>query len=443
MDEALRGLHFCYTYIDDLLIASASPEEHLQHLCLVLERLEKYGLVINVSKSRFGVSELDFLGHHVDATGIRPLEEKVRVTREFPQPATQRKLRETLGLVNFYRRFIPHCAATLQPLNSLLKRSHKPSDRLEWSDQTTTAFSTIKDALANASLLCHPVPDAPTSLVTDASSIAVGAVLQQHVSGQWQPLAFFSKSLKPAETRYSTYDRELLAIYLAIKHFRYFLEGRDFYILTDHKPLVYAFSTRSDRHSPRVVRQLDMISQFTTDLRHVQGSHNSAADTLSRLEVSALHTGDTAPVVDFRALALAQVNDPDLAHLQTQSSLRFQTVPLAFSDGVSIVCDVSTPVQRPYVPASFRRAVFDSLHGMSHPGIRATQRLVTARYVWPNVNSDVRRWARACPKCQRAKVHRHSTAHIRHTRHLFLLGTHRSRRTTTSIQWLYIHPDVH
>ena len=102
-------------------------------------------------------------------------------------------------------------------------------------------------------------------------------------NSRWCPLSFFSKALKPAETRYSTYDRELLAIYLAIRHFRYFLEGRHFHVLTNHKPLIYALSSRPDHHSPRQVRHLDLISQFTTDLRHVQGSANTVADTLSRL----------------------------------------------------------------------------------------------------------------------------------------------------------------
>ncbi len=104
-----------------------------------------------------------------------------------------------------------------------------------------TAFNNVKSALADASLLVHPTPDTPTSIMTDASDIAVGAVLQQYMEGQWCPLAFFSRALKLA--RYSTYDRELLAIYLAIKHFRYFLEGRDFHVLTDHKPLIYALSS--------------------------------------------------------------------------------------------------------------------------------------------------------------------------------------------------------
>ena len=90
--------------MDDLLIASLSHEEHLKHLRAVLDRLDEHGLLINVSKSLFGVPELDFLGHHLDSTGIRPLEEKVQVVRDFPLPTTQRKLREFLGLVNFYRR---------------------------------------------------------------------------------------------------------------------------------------------------------------------------------------------------------------------------------------------------------------------------------------------------------------------------------------------------
>ncbi len=115
IDEVLRGLDFVYAYIDDLLIASSSPEEHLRHLRLVLERLEQHGLLINVVKSIFGVPELDLLGYHVDATNIRPLQEKVTAVREFPLPNTQRKLRTFLGLVNFYHRFIPNCATILRP----------------------------------------------------------------------------------------------------------------------------------------------------------------------------------------------------------------------------------------------------------------------------------------------------------------------------------------
>jgi hypothetical protein len=210
MNKVLQGLDFAHVYIDDLLIASLSPQEHLQHLQLVFQQLEEHGIVINVPKSHFGVQELVFLGHHVDATGIRPLEEKVQAIREFSLPDTQRKLRRFLGLVNFYRRFIPGGAAILQPLHSLLKRTKCPADSPPW---TTAVFYKVKHALANATLLVHLVPNAPTGVMTDASDVAVGAILQQYINGHWCPRSFFSRALTSARTRYSTYDHELLAIY--------------------------------------------------------------------------------------------------------------------------------------------------------------------------------------------------------------------------------------
>ena len=122
MDEVLRGLDFCYDYIDDLLVASRNPEEHKQHLHIVFERLKKYGIIINPQKCEFGVPSLQFLGHQVDSSGIHPLEEKVQVIRDFPRPTTPRQLRTFLGLVNFYHRFIPKAAQILHPLNTLLSQ---------------------------------------------------------------------------------------------------------------------------------------------------------------------------------------------------------------------------------------------------------------------------------------------------------------------------------
>lgn len=120
MDEVLRGLPFAYAYIDDLLVASSSPEEHLSHLKQLFERLDKYGIVINPAKCTFGVPSLEFLGHQVDSTGVRPLSHKVQAIQDFAPPTTLTQLRRFLGLVNFYRRFIPKCANILQPLTDLL-----------------------------------------------------------------------------------------------------------------------------------------------------------------------------------------------------------------------------------------------------------------------------------------------------------------------------------
>ena len=254
MDQVLRGISFAYAYIDDILIASATPEEHLRHLRIVFGRLATHGIIINPNKCLFGVPELDFLRHHIDQRGITPLPEKVQVVRGFPKPQSQRQLRQFIGMVNFYHRFLPHCADLMRPLHALITSSTPKSQPLTWNATALAAFNATKEALVNASLLSYPTAEAPTCLMTDASDTAVGAVLQQYVDGTWHPISFFSKKMTPAETRYSTFDRELLAVYLAIRHFRHLLEGQHFHVLTDHKPLTYALNTRSDRHSPRQAR---------------------------------------------------------------------------------------------------------------------------------------------------------------------------------------------
>ena len=150
---------------------------------MVLERLEKYGVIINPAKCELGVARLQFLGHQVDKDGIQPLKEKVTVVQNFPLPDTPKKLREFLGLVNFYHRFVKNCARIIQPLNTLLTKTKDDRNHLQWNDDAMAAFTTIKEALASATLLFHPKQEAPTSIMTDASSSAVGAVLQQYVTG--------------------------------------------------------------------------------------------------------------------------------------------------------------------------------------------------------------------------------------------------------------------
>ena len=337
------------------------------------------------------------------------MEEKVTAIQNFPLPSTRKQLREFLGLVNFYHRFVKNCAALVQPLNKLLTNSAgAETTALQWNDQATTAFANIKQALSEATLLFHPKQEAPTSIITDASSCAVGAVLQQYINNQWCPVAYFSKKLKPSEAKYSTFNRELLAVYLAIKHFRHFIEGRQFKVFTDHKPLTYSLSTHSDRYTPRQVCHLDYISQFTTDIQHISGHNNPVADALSRIELNAITS--QPPVIDFTQLAAAQKEDSQLQQLtQDNSSLSLKSMPAPTTD-VMLLCDVSTGTPRPYVPYKFRKTIFNSLHSLSHPGIRATQKLITTRYVWPNINSDVQKWARSCLQCQRSKVHRHTVS---------------------------------
>ncbi|GFS13733.1 Pol polyprotein [Elysia marginata] len=218
----------------------------------------------------------------------------------------------------------------------------------------TEAFSSSKTALVNATMLIHPAHGAPIALTSDASDVAVGAVLEQLSSGSWQPLAFFSKQLRPAEKKYSTFDRELLGLYLAVKHFRYFLEGRRFAMFTDHKPLVGAMSKLSDPWTARQQRHLAHISEFSTDIRHISGKANVVADCFSRAAINNVVLG-----IDYKAMAEVQEHDEEIQALKTAiTGLNLQSVQIS-NDGPKLLCDVSTGNPRPIVPKAYQRQVFE------------------------------------------------------------------------------------
>ena len=281
-------------------------------------------------------------------------------------------------MVNFYHRFVPAAASIMQPLYKALVGKPKV---LQWNDQMISALNLTKEALASATMLAHPLADSPTAVTVDASGVAVGAVLEQLIHGSWQPLAFFSRQLRPAEEKYSAFDRELLALYLAVRHFRYFLEGRNFTAFTDHKPLIFAFVKVSDPWSARQQRHLTTISEYTTCIKHIAGKSNEVADALymSRTVINAVHQNLMEPGIDFTAMATAQQNDQEMAAYRTAiSGLTLQDVQFGPTDA-TLLCDVSTGQPRQIVPAAFRWTVFDAIHGLSHPSIRTTQKLLTDR----------------------------------------------------------------
>ena len=410
MDQVLRGLPFCFVYLDDLLVASPDMDTHLEHLRQVFKLLSDHGILIHPQKCAFAVSSLDFLGHRVSAAGITPLQSKVEAIQDYPQPTTTGQLRRFLGLVNFYHRFVPHCADILQPLHALLSAHpvRPKSAPLTWTTDAETALDAIKAALQNASLLSHPHPTAEVCLMTDASLTGVGGALQQRIDGAWQPLSFFSRKLTPTQQRYSTFGRELLAIYLSVRHFRPFLEGRVFHVATDHRALQSALPCSADRYTPREVRHLQFISEFTTDIRYVPGVSNDAADALSRATISSVTDNPTVTLAD---IAAAQADDAELRQLLVDgsTSLQLSRQP-CLTTSSELIVDTSTGSARPFVPAVLRRRVFDSLHRLSHPGIRSTQRLISERFVWPCMQRDIRQWTRACHSCQRTKTGRHTAA---------------------------------
>ena len=259
MDEVTQQLPGVFVYLDDVLVASNSPTQHESHLRQLFEALRRFGLVINRQKCVFGVREMDFLGHRVTSAGIWPLEDKVRAVQQFQTPQSVKSLQRFLGMVNFYQRFLPGIAAVLRPLTDALAGAPK---HLVWSEQMTSAFRDAKARLARATMLAHPRQDVQLCLRTDASGKAIAGALHQVVENNEQPLAFFSRRTTAAESRYSAYDLELLAIYASIIHFRHLLEGRNLQIYTDQRPLTSAFLKARDPVSNRQRHQLSFISEF-------------------------------------------------------------------------------------------------------------------------------------------------------------------------------------
>jgi len=402
IDEVLCGLDFCYAYIDDILIASKSEEEHLQHLRILFNRLQKYGVIINPTKCIFGQPKVKFLGYLVTSEGTQPLPTRVQALREFPLPKTAKGLRRFLGMINFYRRFIPKAAEMQAPMHDLLG-AKKGATIIQWTKEAQQTFESTKNSLTQTAILAHPKTYPELALFTDASDHSIGAVLQQKQRDGWEPLAFYSKKLSPTEAKYSTFDRELLAIYLAIKYFRHMVEARRFVIYTDHKPLTFAFRQKPEKCSPRQFRHLDYIGQFTTDIRHVAGPENITADALSRVE--AIHS-----VMDYNALAKSQQEDQELAaYLNNEKGLQLTQVKIPGTE-LSIWCDTTSKISRPFLTKPFRRAAFEAIHNLAHPGIKTTTKLIAQRYVWPSMKTECRKWAQTCEACQRSKITRHISA---------------------------------
>ena len=403
MDKMCQGLARVFVYLDDILIASEDRHQHLRDLTELFGRLEDHGLVIKCTKCVLGVSSIDFLGHYVYAKCIVPLPEKVCAIRDFPRPSTVKGIQKFPGMLNFYHRFIPHVAEILVPMHAVLA-GRKRLASLVWTPEMENAFTASKNALADATLLIHPLEDAPTSLTVDASIVAIGGVIEQRTNGVWRPLGFFSRKLQtPRETKYSTFDRELLAAHFAIRHFRYFLEGRHFTLCIDQDSLVSALRKPADSWTSR------QHNQLPANVRHIAEKDNQVADALSRITIDAVQL---AQGVDFHAMALAQDSEDNIIHLRNDPAMALRLENVRLNSTTSLLCDTSTGVQRPAVPVLFRHRVFDTVHGLSYPGIRTTRRLLTSKFVWPRIAADAASLARACVPCQQSKVNRHTHAPV-------------------------------
>ena len=400
MDKIFRDVDCVFVYLDDILVFSDDEAHHGGDLDKVFQVLAKNNLKISLDKCVFKVPELDFLGYRVSAQGLLPTTRKVEELKSFPYPNDSKSLRRFLGMVGFYRKLIPNYASIILPLSERMRLS--PKDTFELNEQEKLSFDDIVNTLSKITPLAHPRENIQDyQLVTDSSNYAVGAALNQVINGEPVPVGFFSKKLTQAQTKYSTFDRELLAAYLAVIHFRHLIEGRHVMLLTDHKPLCGAFKSLNPAKSDRQQRHLSVLTEYIADIAHIKGEHNVVADCMSRPAFAV-----QLDVCDLPEIAKAQALDEEI-----QSFHSLKEFPISNSD-TKIMCDISLPYPRPYIPEGLRKSVFDSLHLLSHPGTTASMKLVKSRYFWPSMDKSIKKFCAECVSCQRSKVTRHTKSPV-------------------------------
>ncbi|GJP52561.1 hypothetical protein CLOM_g11663, partial [Closterium sp. NIES-68] len=263
-------------YLDDILIYSKTREQHLKDLAAVFHKLQQHRLITKGSKCEFLKQELEFLGHVISTEGIRIDPKKLRAIQEWKPPTNLQQLQSFLGFVNYVRRFIPSMAGLLGPLTDLLQKGTS----YEWGEKQQAAFEALKKLLMSPPVLRIADPDRPFEVITDASDIAIGAVLMQDFGNGLQPIAYESRKMQSAERNYPVHDKEMLAIVHALKIWRCYLTRADVTVRTDHKSLQYL---RAEPNlNPRQIRWLDYLeSNFTYKITYKKGANN-IADALSR-----------------------------------------------------------------------------------------------------------------------------------------------------------------
>ena len=283
LENVLEGIPKTSNYLDDILVAGNSEEEHLENLDRVLSRLEEAGLRLNRSKCSFLQTSVSYLGYVIDREGIHPDPTKVTAVLGAPTPKNVSELRSFLGLVNYYGRFLPQLATTLAPLYELLTKQ----STWHWTNRQRKAFQNAKEALASSQVLAHFDPSLEVELSCDASPYGLGAVLSHRgPDGTERPVAFASRSLNSTEKKYSQLDKEGLSMMFGISKFHKYIFGRQFVIWTDHKPLLgllHEGKSIPPMASCRIQRWGLKLAGYNYTLRHRPGAEHSNADAMSRL----------------------------------------------------------------------------------------------------------------------------------------------------------------
>ena len=409
MSDLMAGLEFVRAYLDDLLVVSkGSFEDHLNHIEQVCNRLAEAGLKVNVSKSHFCKHELEYLGYLINREGVRPTMKKVEAIRNIAPPKTRKQLRSFIGMVNYYRDMWPRRSHLIAPLSSLTSKNVK----FKWTAEHQKAFDDVKLMIAQETLLTYPDFSKPFHIRTDASKRQLGAWISQ----DGKPIAFYSRKLNPAQTRYTTTERELLSIVETLKEFRSILLGQQIIVHTDHENL-----THKNFNCDRVMRWRLFIEEYSPDLRYIKGEHNVVADALSRLERLDQTFDDSTEMyysvmydcfptenesydvhpVSYYKLDQAQQRDASIKKILKHPSSKYDIKDFHGGGKTrSLVCYNDKIV----VPTKLQKHVIDWYHTvLCHPGINRTEESISQHLYWPKMRDQITNYVQACPTCQKNK----------------------------------------
>lgn len=416
MEKVMAGLHFILRYLDDLLAASRSHEEHLHHLRQALARLRQFGLKINPEKSTFAAESVEYLGHTVTKDGFTVGEHKFHAIKDFPTPSTKKKVQQFLGLANFFRQLIPGFQKHAGFL-SALTRKEDPWKGGELPPKALLAFRTLRNALLTKPVVTFPIPNQPFTLATDAAvgdsetPGGLGAVLTQAVDGHDRVIAYASRALKQHEKSQSAFQLELQAVIWALNHFGPYLRHTTFTVVTDHRPVA-----NLSRQQLRSLHRLHQkMLEFPCVIQYRPGVLNDIADALSRNPVMQVTNIDCAipnieelQATDRLCMNIIKVMKGDKQAVKENPTLATEANRFTLLHGLLAFADATGAFDghRIVVPRAARVSVLKAAHDhplAGHRGEEKTLQAVQARYWWPSMTQQVRMYVKYCATCQKSK----------------------------------------
>ena len=401
-----------------MVLTTGDLFEHLKNLEEVLSHLSECGLKVNAVKSFFGRTELEYLGYWITQNGVKPLSKKVEAIVNLAPPTTRKQVRRFIGLVNYYRDMWVKRSDILAPLTALtsIKAPWK------WGEAEQKAFDTMKRSMARETILAYPNFTKPFEIHTDASAFQLGSCISQDK----RPIAFYSRKLAPAQTRYTTTERELLSIVETLKEFRTILMGQQLIIHTDHENLTFKHF-----NSDRVMRWRLFIEEYSPDIRYIPGPKNVVADAMSRLEIqdtpmSEAHFTEAlrsefygldeedlpedAYPLSYSLLGKHQSTDKAILKELKKPKSRYSIQPFIGGGKTrELICYNGKIV----VPDVLQNRIVQWYHDyLGHPGINRTEETIGQHLWWPKMRNHITNSVSSCESCQQNKRRNRKFGHL-------------------------------